>query len=234
MKIIILPGNPPSHYHYNLWMSELAIHFPNDSFNYIDYLLPQITHTSQESLNKMREDVERKIEGISDGEETIVIAHSFGAYFLENMLSRPNYHFILIFPFLGAPSSSGKRKLDLAFYFQPLYNFKLVQSTFHFALKIFMPEARKITKKELTKGVKTAAIEREMLRDTIPWKATHFSNNATLIFNPKDQWSPMTTTTYLKKIMKTITTDISHDFVLDSTQRNLMSQTLKSLLHKDH
>lgn len=223
MKFIILPGNPPSRFHYNLWINELKELLPESSFHYLDYLSPAQDLTPHKVLELMHLSLTKKILELESEERTIVLAHSFGGYFTESLIEHAHIECILIFPFLGAPTLPGRRKLDSAFFFKRIYSIKFIQALFHRLLKVFMPEAREISKEELVKGVLTAAVEREVLRDKIVWSRLAPVERATLIYNLEDKWSPPETTNYLKKMMASIETEITHDFVLYKSQRELMS-----------
>ena len=232
MRFIILPGTPPSQHHYNLWIDELKQSFQNATFHYFDYMAPQKKMNASKSFELMKQHLLKRIESVSDDGPTIIIAHSFGAYFLEDILENPMYEFILIFPFIGAPNWGARLTLDLAFFSNLFYRFTFVQKTFRFTLTLFMPESRNIQANELVKGIETASMERQLLRNRIAWKTKQFTSNSTLIFNNADRWSPGTTSNFLKKMMKTVPTKITHDFVLYKDQRILMSDLVKNLLHK--
>lgn len=230
MNIIILPGNPPAEFYYKAWIDELRELMPEHTYFYLDYIEPFKTLSPEKNLQAMEMALRSQIEATTKDQKTILIAHSFGAYFLTHFLNSPNYRCILIYPFLGAPTLKGKITLDLAYYFNFLFSSGLFVKAFKYILAFFMPQVREIQESELVKGIKIARIESLILRNRITSSHPQTANNAILLFNKSDTWSPPTTTAFLSKRMQTIEANIAHDFVLDKKDRDDMTIFVKNLL----
>lgn len=232
MNIIIFPGNPPAQYYYRLWIEELKEEHPEYKYYYFDYNEPNDNLSAEENLIMMQQNLNAKVDEASNGEETIIIAHSFGAYFLERYYNREKFSCLLIYPFLGRPKWRGKLTLDLAYISSPLFKIKTFQRLFNKSLNILMPATQNILPEELSKGIKTAGIEKLILRNNLRSNIVEQIHNATLFYNLSDTWSPPPTINFISSKMKSVEADCAHDFVLIKSERDIMTILLKEFLQR--
>lgn len=223
-------GNPPAEYYYRLWIEELKTIHPDFNYYYFDYCCPDDHLSPEQNLALMQKTLDIQVNSIENNEKNLIISHSFGAYFLRPYYEHLNFECLLIYPFIGVPSLKGKLTLDIAYFTSFFYQFTLIQNFLHKCLSLLMPEVKKVTTEELVKGIKTAKIESEVLRNS--HMEINFSKikNATFIFNLNDIWSPPTTTKLLAQKMKGIEINLEHDFVLFPDQRIKMNQIILDYL----
>ncbi len=225
MNIVILPGNPPSKYHYELWMSELMKKLPGDKFFYLDYLSPDLNKAAETELKKMVKDIKRNVSELTKNGPTIIIAHSFGGYFALNLEKKKQRSLFLIFPFLGQPKTFGKFILSVATRLPKGRALNVISSFIQKLPGPLFAEIKNVEESEIKKGFKIATIENKLFKKKILIEKLENDQSSKLIFNPKDRWSPPAVTKRLQKYFPSEKTLAKHDFILSSKQRDILTET---------
>ncbi|MCK5460753.1 hypothetical protein KAI58_02110 [Candidatus Gracilibacteria bacterium] len=80
------------------WKKDLPHYFPNDEIVFLDELL--YLHTQQNKMNKI---VQKGIELLNDGKETIILSHSFGGILGKTMIDQAKNHQVKKFITMATP-----------------------------------------------------------------------------------------------------------------------------------
>lgn len=222
MNIIILPGNPPSRYHYELWIKELKQSLPHDNFFYLEYTPPNLGRAPEQELKKMLQITHEQILKIAQTAPSLIIAHSFGGYFALNL--EQDIPLFLIFPFLGNPSLVGKLTLSAASLLQKSRALSLFPHFLKKTTELFIPEVAYLEQTELKDGLQIAMIENIVLRNKLHKVNLKNRSRSKLIFNPSDRWSTLRTTKLLEPCMEVEETSAHHDFILEFDHRALLTE----------
>ncbi len=235
MKIFVIPGNPPIKHFYEMWMDELAQSL--SASNVDTHIFPSIADRkeSKEFLDEMTLFYENKIKQFSGNEEVIIIAHSIGGYFANQILIR-NPQLIkkcmLVFPFLGKPNLKGKCILKFASILNTSKRAKKVLfKNIHYLEKL-VPELRPSTLEELEICVRLAAHEAKTLgrQKDMPHISNELREKIHGFYCDGDDWFTKRAINQLGKQLKLTKIDTRHDFITDKFHRDLVTAKIKEAL----
>ena len=232
-NLIIIPGNPPAHFYYNQWISELKISFSEVNFQYLAYQKLDHNQAPSKQMEHTLKKLERKLRELYTESKVILLGHSYGAYFAYELAKRcPDIveKVLMIFPFFGRPKLTSKMVLLSARYLKR-YTQAIVQlQNLHGKSPWQYPPFKNIESEELITALDHAQIESYLFKDQSQFRFQETQAKVHLIYNPKDSWSPPKTTKKLRKHFHGIATSAEHDFILKSSQRKIISEILAPLI----
>lgn len=239
LNIFIIPGNPPAKYFYDTWRQELKTHFPNSRLGYSSF--PSFDSTpcettdkeANEYIEKLKQFYQVEIQKFCDTEEVIIIGHSFGAYLANLLINNSELnikHCYNIFPFMGSPNWMGKLTLSMAWSLSRSSILKKIILKNKNILSFVQNDILKIEELELRAALDLGLHENYLLKNKRSMDIFVTPQKNTLIYNTKDTWCNHETISILRKNHIAYKTHAKHDFVIDSLNRNLITDLLVRLI----
>jgi hypothetical protein len=239
LNIFIIPGNPPAKYFYELWSKELMTHFPSCKIGYSSF--PSFDSLHGESMDVQANDYIDKLKcfyqveigKFCGTEEVIILGHSFGAYIANLLINKSELniqHCYNIFPFMGSPNFIGKLTLTMVAtlgYSSLVKNFLLKNKNLLF---LFQDDILRVDESELRAGIDLGIHENYLLKNKRSLDVFMSPLKNTLVYSTKDTWCNHKTVNILRKSHTAYNTRAKHDFVLDSENRNLVTDLLVRLI----
>lgn len=230
VKALIIPGNPPSNYFYNLWRSELLDLNLFDEILYESY--PQFEKSEPWDYLNMCVEFYANIIRRSGG-EFVLIGHSLGGYIATELAKKDlkiHYTFLL-FPFLGNPGNWGKIILKFASILSKSLTGNQICSL-KSALGYLNQDLKKITSHELLSSLTMAYYEEKTLGRLVSVKSLKNIGPFSYFYTNSDTWSQKTDGLKADPQSSLFCPDFSHDFIRYKDERLKMNQKIQIIWHK--
>lgn len=230
---LIIPGNPPASFYYDLWCKELKGIYPE--YHFVSYAYP--IQRSQNSKDYISEIVDFYAQLILDRHADTpitIVGHSVGGHIAYELLKRDELSIrrsILIFPFFGKPRFVGKALLHVVSFIDRKKMIKKQLIKNKLLLSKIWKELENIKDDELISSTRLAHHEKYFFKDFIfPKINSDQKDKVHLIYNLKDTWCTPKAINKLKNVMDSTHIDSVHDFIVFPKERMALSKLMKSFL----